>query len=388
VPRLVTRAEWSELQAGIGQRLRALEAFVADVYGAGRVFETGVLAREDVERSAQFEPAMRGATPARWITYAGIDVVRCADGRFRVLEDQVRMPSGVAYAVALRETLRDLLPTAPPQRDTSIAFAELALALRGSAAPAVDEPNVVVLSEGPSTATFWEHERLARELCAPLVTLADLEQRNGRLVAWLDGRPRAVDVVYLRTDDDRFTKPDGSPTALGSALLEPCAGGRLACVNAPGAGVADDKLVHAKVDELVRLYLDQEALLPSVRSRLLAPDEPLDGLVVKPRGEMGGEGVVIWRDADAETRRRLRAALARDPGGWIGQELVMLSVHPTVCQGRLEPRHVDLRPYATVTNSGVAVLPAALTRVALERGSMIVNSAQGGGAKDTWVGAA
>ena len=130
VPRLLTGAEWSELQAGIGQRLRALEAFVADVYGPGRVFDAGVLAREDVERSAQFEPAMRGATPARWITYAGIDVVRCADGRFRVLEDQVRMPSGVAYAVALRETLRDLLPKAPPQPDTSNAFAELALAMR------------------------------------------------------------------------------------------------------------------------------------------------------------------------------------------------------------------------------------------------------------------
>ena len=197
------------------------------------------------------------------------------------------------------------------------------------------------------------------------MTLADLELRDSRLVAWLDGRPRAVDVVYLRTDDDRFTEPDGSRTALGSALLDPCAGGRLACVNAPGAGVADDKLVHTKVDELVRLYLDQEALLPSLSSRLLAPDEPLDGLVVKPRGEMGGEGVTIWRDADAETRRRLRAALARDPGGWIGQELVTLSVHPTVCQGRLEPRHVDLRPYATVTDSGVSVLDAALTRVAL-----------------------
>ena len=384
VPRVLTRADWSELQLGIGQRLRALEAFVADVYGEGHVFEAGVLARKDVERSPHFEPAMRGAAPARWITYAGLDVIRCEDGRFRVIEDQVRMPSGLAYAVGMRETLRELLPTPPPQQDTSPAFGEIALALREAALPGAEEALVVVLSEGPAAATFWEHERLSRELCAPLVTLGDLEHRDGRLLAWLDDRPRAVDVVYLRTDDDRFTKPDGSPTAVGAALLEPCAAGKLACVNAPGAGVADDKLVHARVDELVRLYLDQEALLPSVPARRLDPDEPLDGLVVKPRGEMGGAGVTIWRDADSRAKGRIRAALARDPGGWIGQELVTLSVHPTVCNGRLEPRHVDLRPYALVTDAGTRVLEAGLSRVALERGSMIVNSAQGGGSKDMW----
>jgi len=142
--------------------------------------------------------------------------------------------------------------------------------------------------------------------------------------------------------------------------------------------------VHAHVDELVRLYLDQEALLPSIPSRLLAPADDLEGLVVKPRGELGGEGVVIWRDADDETRERVRAKIAADPGGWIGQELVELSVHPTVVDGGLEPRHVDLRPYALLSADGPRVLPAALSRVALERGSMIVNSGQGGGSKDTW----
>jgi carboxylate-amine ligase len=226
---------------------------------------------------------------------------------------------------------------------------------------------------------------MARELCAPAVTLTDLEQRDGRLVAWIDGRARGVDVVYLRTDEHRFREEDGSPTAIGEALLEPAAAGTLAVVNAPGSGIADDKLVHAHVDELIRLYLGQEALLPSIPSRRLGPDDDLDGLVVKPRGELGGEGVVIWRDANEPTRERVRSQIAAEPGGWIGQELVELSVHPTVVDGRLEPRRVDLRPYALLSADGPRVLPAALSRVALERGSMVVNSAQGGGAKDTWV---
>jgi uncharacterized circularly permuted ATP-grasp superfamily protein len=385
VPRILTEPEWSELQAGIAQRLLALEAFVADVYGDGRVFREGVLAREEVEASPHYEPAMVGATPARWISFAGLDVVRTGDGRFRVIEDQVRMAAGMAYAVAARETLRDLLGVEPPQADLSLVFGELALALRDAAPEGVDEPRTVILSEGPSAAGWWEHERLARELCAPVVTLADLEHRDGRLVAWLDGRARAVDVVYLRAGEDRFTSAGGSPSAVGEALLGPSAAGTLAVVNAPGAGVADDKLVHARVDELVRLYLGQEPLLPSVPSRPVSGEDDLDGLVVKPRGEMGGEGVVIWRDADAGTRERVRAEIAAaEPGAWIGQELVELSVHPTVIDGRLEPRHVDLRPYALLSGDGVRVLPAGISRVALERGSLVVNSGQGGGAKDTW----
>jgi uncharacterized circularly permuted ATP-grasp superfamily protein len=329
---------------------------------------------------------MRGAAPPRWITFAGLDVARCEDGRFRVIEDQVRMPAGMAYAVAARETLRELLDVEPPQADLSLAFGELALALRDAAPErASGEPRTVILSEGPSAAGWWEHERLGRELCAPVVTLGDLEHRDGRLVAWIDGRVRAVDVVYLRTGEDRFTAADGSPTAVGEALLGPSADGTVAVVNAPGSGVADDKLVHGRVDELVRFYLGQEALLPSVPSRPVGARDELDGLVVKPRGEMGGERVVIWDEADERARDETRAAIAAEPGAWIGQELVRLSVHPTVVDGRLEPRHVDLRPYALVSGDGVRVLPAAITRVALERGSLVVNSGQGGGAKDTWV---
>jgi carboxylate-amine ligase len=194
-----------------------------------------------------------------------------------------------------------------------------------------------------------------------------------------------VDVVYLRTGEDRFTGEDGRPTAIGEALLSPAVDRKVAVVNAPGSGVADDKLLGGRVDDLVKLYLDEELLLPSVPSRAVGPDDDLDDLVVKPRGEMGGEGVVIWRDADGDTRERVRSRIASEPGGWIGQDLVQLSVHPTVVDGRLEPRHVDLRPYALLSDDGVRVLPAASSRVALERGSMVVNSGQGGGAKDAWL---
>ena len=379
VPRILTRDEWSELQAGVVQRLRTLDAFVADVYGDGRAVAEGVVPRAAVEGSPHYEPAMRGAPVSRWVTFAGLDVIRCPDGRFRVIEDQVRMPSGLAYAVAARETLRGVLPVAPPSADLTLAYGELARALRDAAPPGVDDPRVVLLCEGPSAAAWWEHELLARELCAPAITLDDLELRDGRVVAWIDGQRRAVDVIYQRTNEDRFS---GTPLEL---LLEPCRAGMLSVVNAPGAGVADDKLVHAHFDDLVRFFLGEEPLLPSVPSRPAAELDDLAGWVIKPRGEMGGEDVVLWERADEDTRRRTLAAVRSDPDGFIAQEQVTLSVAPTVCDGRLEPRHVDFRPYAVLTNEGVRLFRAGVSRVALAEGSMVVNSGQGGGAKDTWV---
>jgi uncharacterized circularly permuted ATP-grasp superfamily protein len=379
VPRILTREEWSELQAGVVQRLRTLDAFVADVYGDGRAVAEGVVPQAAVEGSPHYEPAMRGAPVSRWVTFAGLDVIRCPDGRFRVIEDQVRMPSGLAYAVAARETLRAVLPVAPPNADLTLAYGELARALRDAAPPGVDDPRVALLCEGPSAAAWWEHELLARELCAPAITLDDVELRDGRVVAWIDGRRRAVDVIYQRTKEDRFS---GTPLEL---LLEPCRAGRLSVVNAPGAGVADDKLVHAHFDDLVRFFLGEEPLLPSVPSRPAAELDDLAGWVIKPRGEMGGEDVVLWDRADEDTRRRILAAVRSDPDGFIAQEQVTLSVAPTVCDGRLEPRHVDFRPYAVLTNEGVRLFRAGVSRVALVEGSMVVNSGQGGGAKDTWV---
>jgi uncharacterized circularly permuted ATP-grasp superfamily protein len=379
VPRLLTGDEWSELQAGVVQRLRTLDALVADVYGDGRALDAGVVPRAAVERSPHYEPAMRGAPVARWVSFAGVDVIRGPDGRFRAIEDQVRMPSGMAYAVAAREALRAVLGVEAPDDDLTLAYGELARALRDAAPPGIDEPRVVLLCEGPSAAAWWEHELLSRELSAPAVTFRDLELRDGGVVAWIDGRARGVDVIYQRTDEDRFS---GTPLEL---LLEPCRNGRLSVVNAPGAGVADDKLVHAHFDDLVRFFLDEEPLLPSVPSRPAAELDELSGWVVKPRGEMGGEDVVLWDHADEDTRWRTRDAIAEDPDAFIAQEQVTLSVAPTVCDGRLAPRHVDFRPYGVLSDDGVRLLPGGVSRVALIEGSMVVNSSQGGGAKDTWV---
>jgi uncharacterized circularly permuted ATP-grasp superfamily protein len=379
VPRILTREEWSELQAGVVQRIRTLDAFVADVYGEGRSLAEGVVPSAAVEGSPHYEPSMRGAPVSRWVTFAGLDVIRCPDGRFRVIEDQVRMPSGLAYVVAARETLRDVLPVEPPNTDLTLAYGDLARALRDAAPPGVDDPRVVLLCEGPSAAAWWEHELFARELRAPAITLGELEVRDGRVLAWIDGQRRAVDVIYQRTSEDRFS---GTPLEL---LLEPCRAGKLSVVNAPGAGVADDKLVHAHFDDLVRFFLQEEPLLPSVPSRPAAELDDLAGWVIKPRGEMGGEDVVLWDHADEDTRRRILSAVKSDPDGFIAQEQVTLSVAPTVCDGRLEPRHVDFRPYAVLTNEGVRLLRGGVSRVALVEGSMVVNSGQGGGAKDTWV---
>jgi uncharacterized circularly permuted ATP-grasp superfamily protein len=379
VPRLLTGDEWSELQAGVVQRLRTLDALVADVYGDGRALDAGVVPRAAVERSPHYEPAMRGAPGARWVSFAGVDVIRGPDGRFRAIEDQVRMPSGMAYAVAAREVLRAVLGVEAPDDDLTLAYGELARALRDAAPPGIDEPRVVLLCEGPSAAAWWEHELLSRELSAPAVTFRDLELRDGGVVAWIDGRARGVDVIYQRTDEDRFS---GTPLEL---LLEPCRNGRLSVVNAPGAGVADDKLVHAHFDDLVRFFLDEEPLLPSVPSRPAAELDELSGWVVKPRGEMGGEDVVLWDHADEDTQWRTRDAIAEDPDAFIAQEQVTLSVAPTVCDGRLAPRHVDFRPYGVLSDDGVRLLPGGVSRVALIEGSMVVNSSQGGGAKDTWV---
>jgi uncharacterized circularly permuted ATP-grasp superfamily protein len=256
----------------------------------------------------------------------------------------------------------------------------------------VGDASVVLLSDGPANTAWYEHRRISRELEIPLVTLADLETAQGRLYATVDGRRRAVDVVYRRTDEDRLTDERGELTPVGAALYEPLRAGTLRCVNGFGTGVADDKLVHAYVEEMIRFYLHEEPLLPSVHTYDLgAPDcladvlDRLDELVVKPRTGHGGHGVVVGPHADVADLRKVAQAIRRDPHDYVAQDTILLSRHPTVIDGRLEPRHVDLRPFVFVTPDDAAVAPGGLTRVALERGALVVNSSQRGGGKDTWV---
>lgn len=393
VPRLLTPREWGTIEAGVIQRARALEQFAADVYGRRAIVAADVIPERVIEGSAHHEPAMRGGQPPRaWISVVGFDLVRNPMGEFMVLEDQIRMPSGLGYALAAREALPDVLDVPAPQSQAvRTIIGDLGDALRAAAPERCEDPTIVVLSSGRSTAGWYEHARIAAELGIAVVTLDQLEGVGETLRARLNGRSVAVDVLYQRTDEDRFTDEAGRPTALGETLLGPCQAGRLACVNAPGSGVGDDKLVHGYVEEMVRFYLGEEPILRSVETHDLgiadkreAALERKNELVFKPRAEMGGEGVVVWSEAEENERAEVRRSLDESPDDLIAQRRVQLSCHPTLREGRLRPRRIDLRPYVIRAGDRESVLPG-LSRVALEEGSLIVNSSQGGGVKDTWV---
>jgi uncharacterized circularly permuted ATP-grasp superfamily protein len=394
VPRVLTADEWTELEAGLVQRVRALNAYVRDVHGERRILGAGVVPHALVSFADHHEPAMAGLAEhgANPIAVAGLDVVRDAEGRFLVLEDNVRTPSGFAYAVAARHASDVLLPDHPPLRDVACAFDLLAAALRAAAPDGVDDPFVVQVSDGPSNPAWYEHLAVSERLGLPLVRPDDLEVHDGSLVAWIDDEPRRVDVVYRRTNEERLIDEDGRPTAIGAAVLEPLRAGALGCANAFGAGVADDKLAHAYVERMIEFYLHEEPLVRSVPTFDLSDDGTrndvlarIDEMVIKPRAESGGHGVFVGPHAGAEDRERMVQAVAEDPEAFVAQETVWLSRHPTLVDGRLEPRHVDLRAFVFVSDDGAAALPGGLTRVALDRGALVVNSSQDGGAKDTWV---
>jgi uncharacterized circularly permuted ATP-grasp superfamily protein len=394
VPRLLTAREWATIRAGVVQRARALDSFAADVYADRAIVAAEILPERVIEGSAHYEPAMRYAPPPRsYVSVVGFDLVRKPDGEFVVLEDQIRMPSGLGYALSAREVLPGALGVPPPpSEDVWGIMGRLGETLRAIAPEGQDDPTVVVLSSGPDGAGWYEHERIARELGVPVVTLDQLEGGDDELHAQVNGRSTRIDVVYQRTDEDRFTDDAGEPTELGAALLSPCRSGKVACVNAPGSGIGDDKLVHAYVEEMVRFYLGEVPVLRSVETFELgiakkreAALERMDDLVLKPRGEMGGEGVVVWSEADEDERAEVRHALENHPEDRIAQRRVQLSCHPTLREGRLRPRRVDLRPYVIrVAGRREHVVPG-LSRVALDEGSLIVNSSRGGGVKDTWL---
>jgi uncharacterized circularly permuted ATP-grasp superfamily protein len=393
IPRLITAGEWRELEAGLVQRVRALDAFVSDAYGERRIVQAGVVPAYVIESAEYHEPALAGHGLSRGVCITGLDIVRDRDGRFLVLEDNVRTPSGIAYVVAARElTDRRMADSAPERHAVEGAFALLGETLRAAALDARPDPLMAVLTDGPANTAWWEHRTIAERLGLALVGVGDLESGDDGLYARIDGRRRRLDVVYRRTSEDRLRAEDGRPTDVGRALEQPWLRGQVGLVNAFGAGVADDKLAHAYVPDMIRFYLGQEPLLPAVRTYDLAVPETLedvlsriDELVVKPRDGSGGNGVVIGPHADEPDTAATAEAVRRRPEGYVAQELVPLSRHPTLVDGRLEPRHVDLRAFVFLAGDRATALPGGLTRVALEEGALVVNSSQNGGAKDTWV---
>jgi uncharacterized circularly permuted ATP-grasp superfamily protein len=379
VPRVFAAEEWARLEAGLAQRIEALEAFVSDAFGAREAFRAAVVPVDLLDRCPWFEDEI-AALPHRGprIGVAGPDVVRDASGELLVLEDNVRTPTLMAFAVAARRLVAPALPGAPRPQPVEDALRTALLEMAGDGA-------VVILGRDPGNVDRWELEQLSGMTGWPLVAIDDLAERDGRVVLREDGS--RVDVVWRRTREERLRGDDGRLTALGEVLLEPLRSGAVRVVNAFGTGVADDKRTYVYVERLVRFYCGEAPLLRSVPAWDLAVDEQraealarLDELVVKPRDGAGGEGLVLGPQASQQELSTLRAEIDADPSGWIAQEPVALSTHPTVVDGRLEPRHVDLRPFVISER----VLPG-VSRYAQSAGELVVNCAQGGGVKDVWV---
>jgi uncharacterized circularly permuted ATP-grasp superfamily protein len=394
VPRLIEAAEWEALEPGLVQRARALNAFVADAYGPQRIFDAGVVPRRLIESSDGYEPVMHGllesgGPPA---TIAGLDLIRDEEGSFRVLEDNLRMPSGACYALAVREVVAPEIQAGLLPRPLEGYLEEMRAALRGAAPEGRSEPHVVILSDGPENGAWYEHERYGRDLGLAVVTPDQLEASRGRLFARVGREREQVDVIYRRLDEDRLCDPQGNLTDLGELLLPALRSGRLRCANAFGTGLADDKLTHAYVERMIEFYLGEEPRLRSVPSFDLSDEEGraramerLDELVIKPRGGFGGHGVTIMPRATEPERRRAIGLLRRLPEQFIAQETIEISSHPTVVGAGLQPRRIDLRPFVVSRPDGEAAMRGGLTRYAQAAGEMVVNSSQGGGCKDTWV---
>jgi len=395
VPRLIEAAEWEALEPGLLQRARALNLFLLDAYGPQRIFDADVVPRRLIETSEGYAPAMKGVLDPEVppVTIAGLDLVRGKDGELRVLEDNLRMPSGATYAFAVREIVESEVGTTLTPRGHGGYLEQLDAALRASAPEGRDGPVVAILSDGPENGAWYEHERIGRELGLPIVTPHQLELSRERIFARLSRQRRTqIDVIYRRQDTDRLTEPDGSLTELGALLLPALRSRRLRCANALGTGLADDKLAHAYVERMVEFYLGEKPLLRSVPSYDLSDErdrrvamERLDELVIKPRAGFGGHGVTIMPRASEPERKRAVGVVRRRPERFIAQEPVEISSHPTIRGGGLRPRRIDLRPFVISGRDGQAAMVGGLTRFAQGAGEMVVNSSQGGGCKDTWV---
>ena len=396
IPRLITSAEWEQLTAGLGQRARALNHFLVDAYGAQRIVEAGIVSGEAIHEAEGYEPDLAGrlssgSPPAAIV---GFDVVREPSGRFLVLEDNVRTPSGFEYALAARAALAEHLPAGcPVPRAVEPITGELLISVLQAAVPdGRSDPAIVILTDGPSNVAYSEHSRAAARIGVPLVTLDQLEPSGDELYATLEnGERRRVDALYRRCDEDRVRDERGELTDVARAVLRPWLSGNLGLVNAFGNGVADDKLVHSHVDDFIRFYLGEEPDVPSVPTYDFqgpaGEQETKDRLrehVVKPRHGHGGTGVVIGPQATGAEIDELADEVSRRPQNYISQPTISLSSHPTVIDDRLEPRHVDLRVFA-FSAAQIAFMPGGLSRVALEKGKLIVNSSQSGGGKDTWI---
>lgn len=398
MPRTISSREWHQTSAGLKQRLQALNLFINDLYHQQKILKDGIVPAELVLPSRNFLAPCQGISPPYgvWANICGTDLVRDEHGRFLVLEDNLRVPSGVSYMLENRTVMKRVFPelfadsTIYPVDDYPHELWKMLASLSPRQG---DIPTIVVLTPGIYNSAYFEHSYLAQQMGVELVENTDLQVEDDTVyMLTLDGRKR-VDVIYRRTDDV-FIDPTvfRLDSALGvPGLIRAWAKGNVAIANAPGSGVADDKVIYAYVPQIIRYYLNEQPLLENVetylcqdplqRSYVLAN---LDKLVVKPANESGGYGIMIGPRASAAERQEMAAAIKSNPRNFIAQPTLNLSTAPTLCDGLLEPRHLDLRPFI-LQGSELYCTTGGLSRVALRRGSLIVNSSQGGGSKDTWI---
>lgn len=401
IPRTVAKTEWLKTEAGLQQRVRALNHFIQDIYGKQRIIKDRIFPGELLSDSANFRKQCIGMKPRGgiWAHICGSDLVRDGDGTLYVLEDNLRVPSGVSYMVENRQVTKRVFPELfqtgaimPVDDYPSQLYDMLA-----SMSPRLgDTPTIALLTPGIYNSAYFEHSWLAQQMGIELVEGPDLfvDSDDCVYMRTVYG-PKRVDVIYRRVDD-LFLDPDvfHPDSMLGvPGLMRAWLAGKVALVNAPGAGVADDKVVYAFVPKMIRYYLDEEAILPNVPSYLCMYDDDrnyvldhLDELVVKPANESGGYGMLIGPRATKREREKFRKLISANPRNYMAQPTLSLSTAPTMTDnGAIEPRHLDLRPFVLSRADSVYVTTGGLTRVAMNKGSLVVNSSQGGGAKDTWI---
>jgi len=398
VPRIITAAEWQKLFNGLTQRVKALNAFIADIYHDQDILKDGRIPPEQVLCNTQYRPEMQDIeVPGDVYAHiAGVDVVRAGAGEFYVLEDNLRVPSGVSYMLEDRKVMMRLFPelfaryrVEPVQHYPDILLDNL----RSVAPPGVREPTVALLTPGSHNSAYFEHAFLAQQMGIELVEGQDLVVRDGFVFMRTTRGPVRVHVIYRRVDDDFLDplafRPDSMLGVPG--LLAACRAGQVTITNAIGTGVADDKSIYPYVPDMIRFYLDEEPIIDNVPTRILRRPEDLaytlahlDELVVKEVHGAGGYGMLVGPKASRAEIERFRGLIKAHPERYIAQPTLALSTCPTFVEEGVAPRHIDLRPFV-LSGGDVRVVPGGLTRVALRAGSLVVNSSQGGGTKDTWV---
>ena len=398
LPRIIDATEWATVERGLQQRIRALNLFIDDIYNHQHIVKDRTVPADLVQTSKTLRPQCVDFCPpqAVWCHVSGVDLIRDQDGQLYVLEDNLRCPSGVSYVLENRELMKRTF--AHVFHGMSVApiedYAEQLLKTLLDCAPSgVASPTAVVLTPGIYNSAYFEHTFLAQQMGVELVQGSDLVVEDNYVYMNTTRGLSRVDVIYRRIDDD-FLDPQSfrADSALGvDHLMDAYRAGHVTLANAPGTGVADDKAVYAYVPDIIKYYLDQDAILPNVPTFLCADKKQrnhvlanLDQFVVKPTNESGGYGILMGPQASQQERERCAQSIRANPRDWIAQPMLRLSTVPTIVGGELRPRHVDLRPFV-LCGKDIYVMPGGLTRVALREGSMVVNSSQGGGSKDTWV---